>query len=300
LNKMSTYPALCESLRELSAWSWGKLEKADRLGIAYNEETITENLLLELALRHSGRDLDIRAYTKIEEGKGTKATGGKPTGADWAFWFSDSNNKGIELRIQAKRLFGPGTYDSLDGTGKQIKDLKNNSGNAIPLYVFYNGQCTDMLKHMCASLCCFPTFLRDTDWGCTYAPLSAIPKKKPRPSEITHMRPWHTLVCDCPCLPSCETPGGQARNLPQCISAAVGNAYQSVTNSDGPNKKLLKTLNFSADQAAPEWTALLMKKDERAKSVLGDDADLQIDIDSYLTKHGLRGVAIISERRKGI
>lgn len=296
---MSTYPGLCESLRELSAWSWGRLEKADRLGVAYNEETVTENLLLELALRHSGRDLDIRAYTKIEEGKGTKSTGGKPTGADWAFWFSDSSNKGVELRVQAKRLFRSGAYDSLDGTGKQIKDLKKNCGSAIPLYVFYNSQCTDMLRHMCKNLCCFPTFLRDTDWGCTYAPLSAIPKQqKPKPSEITHMRPWHTLVCDCPCLPSRGAPTGHTLNLPERISAAVRSAYENLVNNGKPQEKLFKSLNFDANHVAPEWVALLTEKDEHTKSVPEIDVSIPTSIDSYLAKHGLLGVAIISERHE--
>lgn len=132
------YSQLCHSLREQAAWVANELSEVYRLRMPLSEETITESILLALAKRHVGNGLTIRAYTKPEEGTGTLATNNLPTGADWSFWFADGRNHGIELRIQAKRLFPSGKYESLDGTGTQIQNLYKNQGSAIPLYVFYN------------------------------------------------------------------------------------------------------------------------------------------------------------------
>jgi hypothetical protein len=291
----STYPDLCEDLRELAAWTRSTLGKADRLRMAYNEETITETLLLTLAERHAGRGLSIRAYTKHEEGTGTKATSGKPTGADWSFWFANTHNLGIELRIQAKRLFSSGKYDSLDGTGKQIKDLQKNCGSAIPLYVFYNNTSEVWLEHLLESFCCLSGFPRDTDWGCTYAPLISIPNKLgPTPAEILHMRPWHTLVCGCTC-PNCGSKLGKvAGTLPQRVAAAVEKAYANSLLKKKSKSKWVKDLSISSENSPPDWVRLLITGDAGAK-VDGQEGRQTSEIDAYLNKHGLRGVVIVAE-----
>jgi hypothetical protein len=291
----SAYPHLCESFRDLAAWTFSKLGKANRLGMAYNEETVTENLLLILAERHAGRDLKIRSYTKHEEGRGTKKTGSKPTGADWSFWFADVHHRGIELRIQAKRLFMSGAYDHLDGSGKQINDLKKNCGSAIPLYVFYNGTCGVLIKHLIENLCCPLGFLRETDWGCTYAPLTGIPKQdKPKPSDISHMRPWHTLVCKCHCYGVGFV--GSTGSLPQRVAASVKNSYDNAAEKEGRQQGWTEQLSFSSENEAPDWVRILQELDAKAQLADGQDDRQPSEMDAYLNDHGLRGVAFIEER----
>ena len=142
------HPKYTQPLKEIAQWVWGKIESASNHGVSFNEETITESILLKLAEKLNGESLLIRSYTKIEEGKGTPKTGNTPTGADWSFWFEGNDGRGKELRIQAKRLFDSGIYESMHTkTGRnkksksQIDKLIESSRDvgAIPLYVFYNG-----------------------------------------------------------------------------------------------------------------------------------------------------------------
>lgn len=99
-----------------------------------SEETTTETLLYEIARRHqSGNYIAIPA-TKIAESK---------HGGDWLWWFGDKAS-GIGFRVQAKRLFLTGRYDSLfKKTGDphaQLKKLISRAkrDNYVPLYCFYN------------------------------------------------------------------------------------------------------------------------------------------------------------------
>ena len=297
MSQKPIYPNLCQTFKELAAWTWNKLDKANHLGMAFNEETVTESLLLKLAERHAGRDLSIRAYTKPEEGTGTKATGGKPTGADWSFWFSDQNGKGIEVRVQAKRLFKSGAYDSLDGTGQQIKDLYTNRGKAIPLYVFYNlplGDNKHWSRHIerCCKRCdcCWPWFFNISDWGCTYAAVTAIPaKNKPRPEQITPMKPWHCLVCGCPCAGSTLV-----GSLPERVVQSLKAVYDQIKpGSTDARFKDLGEISWELTNKAPEWVGLL---NEHRQVDDGDSSDSRSKLDEYLDEHGLKGVAFIQEK----
>lgn len=301
---------LCHSLCNQAEWTARTLSKAYRLKMTYNEETITENVLLALADRHFGSDLVIRAYTKREENTST--------GADWSFWFADGNNLGIELRIQAKRLFASGKYESLDGNGTQIQTLHDKKGNAIPLYVFYNN--SDFNN--------YPNFRKNWNlylqkkglvnwryplpfpfsdlWGCTYAPLTSIPKKnKPTYFDIPVMLPWHTLVCDCFCS---QLPDNNPKNLPQRIAASVKYAYSEMENIEFQQSKeseqqlhfntLEQNLNFNAEGEAPQWVDLLLNINKEKASTDGADDPLASKLDNYLNKSGLRGVAFIREKPK--
>ncbi len=298
----STYPNLCDTFRELAAWTCGTLKKANRLGMPFNEETITETLLLTLAERFTGRGLSIRAYTKQEEGKGTAANGGKPTGADWSFWFADVQNMGIELRIQAKRLFRTGRYESLDGRSEQFNNLKNNCGSAIPLYLFYNNDVfydlffePSILQIRPREWICFSCL---SDWGCTYAPLKGIPlKNEPGPHEISPMRPWHTLVCEraCPCCDSLDDVA--AKTLPQRVADAVKMAYEIEAPEQEAWREWMGSDKFSANNKAPEWFVLLDKGDPSVEADAQRSEQIS-ELDRYLDDHGLRGVAIVAEDRE--
>ena len=284
---------LCLSFKELASWTWHKLAKADRLNMAFNEETITESLLLKLAERHSGRGLTIRSYTKNEEGTGTAATGGNPTGADWSFWFGDSSGKGIEVRIQAKRLFvKSGKYESLDGSGVQRKKLSSNCKGAIPLYVFYNGPCKDLsgFPIYFGSLCKYCEL--DGFWpfnifvmGCSFSHVNAIPSiDKPRPADITWMMPWHCLVCKC---------FNSTNNLGSLASRVAGVLKQSYGRTVSESKTIPETdvqISFELRER-PSWVGLLEKysKEENQSSAALHD---------YLIDSELSGVVSILELKK--
>ncbi len=299
MSPKTMYPDLCSTFKELAAWTWNKLDKANRLEMVFNEETITESLLLKLAERHAGRDLAIRAYTKAEEGKGTAKTGTRPTGADWSFWFSDQKTKkGIEVRVQAKRLFKSGSYESLDGSGKQLQVLRRNAGKAIPLFVFYNMPLNPNMpwfefQHMKQScMNCdywWPYFVNISVWGCTYAPVAAIPKKKkPEPLDIKPMKPWHCLVCE-------GSHGGSTppRSLPERVMNSLKTIYdQAESGSRGDQVKGTGKISWELRSEAPEWTRLL---NENQSADDGDSSNSRPDLDQYLDTHELRGVVLIEE-----
>lgn len=278
---------LCDSFRKLASWTSGRLRVSVRFGVAFNEETITESILLKLAAWHSPRDLVIRSWTKPEEGKGTKATGGKPTGADWDFWFADYSGRGFHVRVQAKRQFDSGKYESLDGAGQQIVDLWNNRGRAVPIYVFYNDADG---PHFTQSTTQFNAkrFQRSSMWGCSFAPLSGIPKKlQPTPAEIRWMRPWHCLVCPC------EFNQSVHRTLPEAVRSAVQSIY-AATIEEGDDRLMgLGNLSFEITANPPEWVALL-ETETPDKTTLDDQSEGKLA--EYLSERSLRGVAIIREQ----
>jgi hypothetical protein len=273
--------SICTSFRDLAAWTWRKIQAASELGVAFGEETITESLLLKLAERHAGRGFRIRAYTKPEEGRGTAATGGLPTGADWAFWFASPSGKGIELRIQAKRQFPSGQYKSLDGNGQQIRDLAANCGRAIPMYVLYNGPSNfdargAQWSRLACSSGCSPRFRGQSTWGCAVAPVSAIPAKSgPFPSELKPLRPWHCLVCEC----SGSQPG--AGSLPDKVARLANGLYRYPSVSNGGSDD---NTTFEPHDEVPEWVGWL-KRSENAEPNWAD----------FWERTGLAGVALIQE-----
>ncbi len=297
MTQQEKFPDLCETFKELAAWTSNKLSKADRLKMAFNEETITESLLLKLAERHAWRDLSIRAYTKQEEGIGTSKTGGKgkATGADWSFWFGNTKRLGVEVRIQAKRMFTKsGKYESLDGTGPQIQTLFKNAGASIPLYVFYNPPVSDrkqwishIERHWFACALGWPLWGNLSDWGCSYSPVTAIPKiDQPKPSDINWMMPWHCLACGC-CLKH-----GNSASLPERIASVLEGAYKQAGNpQDDERFKNFPQISFELKKT-PEWVTLLENDSARDR----DEEDVgNSKLNSFLIDHGLDGVASIVE-----
>lgn len=279
---------ISQRFRNLAYWTWRKLESANRSVVSFGEETITESLLLKLSEWSTPKNIRIKAYTKAEEGTGTKATGGLPTGADWSFWIANkTSGTGIELRIQAKRQFGSGMYQSLDGAGPQLKDLWNNKGSAIPLYVFYNGpfQFSPRGSRWASFKCpntCSPSFKGQSAWGCSFAPVSGVRgKNKPYPSQILGIRPWHCLVCNCPLTgPACAS-------LPDTVAAALRVAY--LRARDGSDNFEGNDLpNFEPHDSPPEWVSLM-----------NDDSPESPAWREFWQKTDLKGVALIQQISAG-
>jgi hypothetical protein len=254
-----------------------KIDHSWNYGISFNEETITESLLLKLAERHFHDGLLIRAWTKPEEGTGTKATFGLPTGADWDFWIEDWTGAGLHLRIQAKRQFRQGNYRNLDGTGQQIKDLRANCGAAIPVYLLYNGPKFLPPTSPCSSNCS-PLFWSPTVWGCAVAPVTAIPAiNQPYPSDIGTMYPWHCLVCPCQF-------GARSPSLPARIASVLQSLHAGASRADDERFQGAPELSFHLLSNPPPWVEMLKKLPE---------ADDQIEL--YLKEHNLSGVAFIAQ-----
>jgi hypothetical protein len=199
----ATNVELRDAFAELAKWTWKRMDYCHRRKLAFSEETITETLLYKLSKKFSGRGLDIKSYNKFEEG--TSYDGGDPTGADWQFRIEDKNGLGIDLRIQAKRLFlQSGKYESFDSTSSQHKNLQKSADahGAIPLYVFYNGPHPQAFANphpyyewRCCDRFCLPKFSENL-WGCAFALTSSIQNaRKPYPNQIYPMWPWHCLLC---------------------------------------------------------------------------------------------------------
>jgi hypothetical protein len=172
---------------------------AAKLDLFMSEETITETILYGTARKHQAGDFLVIPATKSQE---------SIHGADWLFWFVAAG-KGISYRIQAKRLFQSGRYESLfkagkDLTGKpvdphqQLKKLIQKAAEQqhMPIYCFYNFEHSDGgfkgSPHSCSHNYRCPSF-----WGCSIALAQDVQFANSDALEILrpYMRPWHLLAC---------------------------------------------------------------------------------------------------------
>lgn len=301
---MKTLPNYCRSFRHEAHKVWHDMSEAEGFDLPRNEETTTEELLLSLARKHKGRGLDVKAYTKHEEGK---------TGADWAFWFTDGSWKGIGARIQAKRLFnenGNPSYKSLYHQSDSQKEASKLAGSStpnqcetllnyrdpldphnklVPLYVFYN---SDGLKlHSTLSshtklswwhLCGFPFF--SSDWGISVASALAIKKadwgRDNKPGQFP-MIPWHCLVCGC-----CWDDRPADSSLPSLVGHGLRQIYSYSIGDDVGGLTAFADLDFSFEptENTPKWVGLLR-----------EGSDTEGRLDEEMDRLNLKGVAIIEE-----
>ena len=188
-------PSLCESFRKEAGFVWNRMKKAGLLGMSLSEETLTEYTLYNIAVAHARTKIIIDLATKQEEAK---------HGADWEWWLIHGS-KGLGFRVQAKRLFPSGRYQSLfdkkKGAGPydQLDKLVRISTKEglVPLYCFYNfpvgkGQFSAR-KNPCNHWYNGPSF-----WGCSLAfPEEVKAKKSDELARLESiMSPWHLLVCE--------------------------------------------------------------------------------------------------------
>lgn len=299
---MKTLPNYCRSFRHEAHKVWHDMSEAEGFDLPRNEETTTEELLLNLARKHKRRGLDVKAYTKPQEGK---------TGADWAFWFTDGSWKGIGARIQAKRYYSEkGCYAKLfhqndtqkaasvapdHATPNQCETLLNYRdpldphNKLVPLYVFYN---SDGLKlHSTLSshtqlswwhLCGFPFF--SPDWGISAASALAIKKadwgRDNKPGQFP-MIPWHCLVCGC-----CWDDRPADPSLPYLVGHGLRQLYSYSIGDGDEDLTAFAELDFSFDptENTPKWVGLLR-----------EGSDTEGRLDEEMDRLNLKGVAIIEE-----
>jgi hypothetical protein len=272
----------CQTFQELANWVMDRMDHALSRNLAFSEETITETLLLELDARLSHEGLRVKSWTKKEEGTGTIATGGLPTGADYDVWFRDAWGNGNGVRIQAKRMFPSGLYNSLDGGGQQIKDLRNNCGYMIPIYLFYNRRNGRFDQR---KTCLGPAEIRV--WGCAFAPVDGIPaSKQPSPLKIAGMRPWHELVSTCRSV-SGHREERAIFSLTHTVASSLSEVYNKIESRPDRFRDAPK-LDFEPRREEPDWVRFLELSRDRPG-----------EINEYLAGTDLKGVALIEQKRIG-
>jgi hypothetical protein len=171
---------------------WNRMRKAAGIGLSLSEETITECALYNIAVAHQGKDIVIDLATKPAEAK---------HGADWEWWLV-RGKKGLGFRVQAKRLFANGSYNSLTKAGanpyQQHDKLVSASSNAgfEPLYCFFNFSYPQ--SQFNGPNLCKHTYRAPSFWGCSLAFPDQV--KKAQSTQLTKlktiMHPWHMLVCE--------------------------------------------------------------------------------------------------------
>jgi len=198
--------SICANFRKEAGRIWNQMHDAQKLGISLSEETITETSLYNIARKHRSKDVLIVPATKPQEAK---------HGADWEWWFT-RNGKGIGFRVQAKRLFPSGRYESLLKKKMPFQQLdklvlKAHADDLNPLYCFYN---FDMPKGGFSghSNNCVHDYRGPSFWGCALAlPEDVRATGKDSINDLRSiLEPWHTLVC--------MTPG---KNLLQSVALNI-------------------------------------------------------------------------------
>lgn len=187
-------PDLCETFRWQAGQVWNRMAKAASVRMALSEETITETALYEMALARAGdSSIAITLATKPQEAR---------HGGDWEWWLI-AGNIGISFRVQAKRLFPSGRYQSLLKPAPhpyaQLDTLcaAARRDRHVPLYCFFN------FNHPTVSFTrwdgyCRHSYHMPSFWGCTLAsPDGVRTAGSDRLADLRgYMWPWHKLVCD--------------------------------------------------------------------------------------------------------
>ena len=274
----------CRSFQHEACKVWQDMSHAKQFGVPRSEETTTEQLLLNLAMKHKGVGLNVKAYTKKEEAK---------TGGDWAFWFS-ARNLGIGVRIQAKRLCSSsGRYKSLfyqsdaqrkkgDSNINQCQTMLTYQDNLVPIYIFYNSDAllnlTSPPRRTYWKLSSFipehfgistttALSIKQADWG-----------RKNRPYDF-FMEPWHCLVCR-------NNSSTTDRTLPELVSAGLRRLFEKTSGYAEADTDLKEhRISFElTEDSPPDWVSLLLTDDD-------DRERLTVEMD----KSGLRGVAVLEQ-----
>lgn len=197
---MSHLTAEQKFLLDLSCSVWRNRCAAKEAGLPFNEETITETILLDLRFCYPG-EVKLIAFNKIEEAK---------SGADWLWAFvSADGSQSFTMLVQAKRLnCAENVYSGINrNVGKanppvrQIdRLLKTAAALGVPaLYIFYNHVTkTDRIPQDCESL---PSgnLGHIEGFGISLANALSVNTKLPDgkfDTHCSHSIPLHCLLCN--------------------------------------------------------------------------------------------------------
>lgn len=186
--------SLCHYFQGEAIATWLKIAAAHRVGFAYGEETITENILLNLHLRHADK-IKIWPYDKwMKE---------PDTGADWEWWIGHTG-EWFGMRVQAKKISLPLedygsilTYKTKSKTKSQIRILIEQAElyGVTPIYCLYtySSSTPSPLPN------CIPSLSRKKVNGCLIGHAEKITQigSNKLIDLAPNLVPWHFLVCEC-------------------------------------------------------------------------------------------------------
>lgn len=184
---------ICKTFKELSKETWLKIKQSRSVSFQQKEETLTDNNLLKLKLKHPD-EIHIRVFNKLEESK---------NGSDWEWWLTDGY-VWAGFRVQAKVINIK--HDRFEHLHYQGKDSISQSEKLIfqamlpgeipriPIYCLYMS--SDKLDDK--------SLIDEKNlYGCSL--LSAYVVAKLRSSKINDIKslqdyliPRHLLVCKNP------------------------------------------------------------------------------------------------------
>lgn len=260
-----------------------------------SEETLTEITLFEVARRHQAGNFLVIPATKPQE---------FVHGVYWLFWFVSGAN-GISYRVQAKKLFTNGRYESLFKSGKavdpeeQLKKLisKAQADNHIPLYCFYNFDHPDGDFHKHSNSCLHP-YRPPSFWGCSIALAKDVQFAKS--DQLKNLRkfmvPWHLLACST----NSKSLLDAATNAGRILAEPKGSASVVEGTVFWERPKLEIDLN---PRAVPAYVGDMIEIHQRNRRLdFENPAKEREEIDDraqdFLEKEELSGVTVFNDTRK--
>ena len=286
----------------LSTNTWLRRGAAKRNRLSFNEEAVTELLLVDLAVQFPGQ-VKIIPFTKTREAE---------TGADWAWAFVGPDGQSCQaMLVQAKRLNDRGLrYRELYYCRKSSGSTSPRSqldtpaiGPAAgpsfatarryrlpPVYAFYNhlDDTRRVPAGSCGSLSMTESWCPES-WGVSIAPATEVRKARPDKSfdcHRRHSRPLHCLLC------SQGTGQQHEKGSAGAVAAALSAMFESA--SDGEALWPGFDLPFSPEKGLPE----LFRHAERAydeRNEVGSEASLEDRADFP----GIAGAVIVRDHEVG-
>ena len=224
----------CRTFQTLAKSTWNQLGAGVRdANTGPSETTLTENNLLQIAIRHPM--VKLHKFSSREE---------SVSGADWLWWIGDKS-RGILLQIQAKKLSiggpGDGTYGELlkARASAQLNTLVTDSRrlNAFPLSCFYNAMVPGRYVYsQSGTACCrWPGGVPDPYklTGCLItSPWHVKGLMSSGTADFEHAQrvgiPWDCLVC-------CSNREAKRMTLAERTVAAIDRLMQSFQTDDSQN-----------------------------------------------------------------
>jgi hypothetical protein len=282
---------LCGTFRWQAGAAWNRTNRATALQLFMSEETTTEMVLYEIARYHQTGDYVAIPATKAAEGK---------HGADWFWWFGDKST-GVGFRVQAKKLFPSGRYESLLKTKgdpyEQLKRLVASAHQAghFPLYCFYNfnfGSLFSTCDYRCSHSYRGPSY-----WGCALAlPEDVQRQNSDALSDLQdYMLPWHLLVCS----------GNNKVSLADAVITAgqkLTSAKPEQTLRDGTVRAGREQLDVRfTKRPTPQTVRDIIEIQERT-TVFDAQAERRREIDAraqtFLDEQDVAGIAIFNDSNR--